>query len=126
MNLVYAAVIAALMGFSLYLLLSRHIVRIIFGVMVLSAGVNLTIFVAGRVGPTSPPVLARGDAVLQAGAANPLPQALVLTAIVIGFALVAFTFSLVLKAFRSTGSADMRTFTQAEELGWPYDGEEKV
>ncbi|RMX08200.1 cation:proton antiporter [Corticibacter populi] len=120
MNVVYAGGIAAIMAIGLYLLLSRHIVRLLYGVMLISAGVNLTIFLAGRIGANAPPVMATGETALAAGAANPLPQALVLTAIVIGFSLVAFVASLALKTWRSTGTLDSRELGDAEALGSPY------
>ena len=119
MNLVYAAGIAAIMGCGLFLLLSRQIVRMIFGVMLISATVNLAIFLAGRIGPNPPPVMRAGETVLEAGAANPLPQALVLTAIVIGFSLVAFVTALALKTYRAMGTLDSRELNQAERLGSP-------
>jgi len=122
MNLIYAAAIAAFMGCGLYLMLSRHVMRIVFGVMLLSAAVNLTIFLAGRIGPNPPPVMPDGETVLAAGTANPLPQALVLTAIVIGFSLVAFAAALVLKTYRTTGTMDTRRLDQAESLGSPDQG----
>ncbi|BEG78165.1 MULTISPECIES: NADH-quinone oxidoreductase subunit K [Pseudomonadota] len=123
MNLIYAAGIAAIMGCALYLLLSRHILRIVLGVMLLSACVNLTLFLAGRIGPNPPPVMRAGETALEAGAANPLPQALVLTAIVIGFSLVAFVAALALQTFRSTGTLDSRELDYAEKLGSPKDQE---
>lgn len=123
MNLIYAAGIAAIMGCALYLLLSRHILRIVLGVMLLSACVNLTLFLAGRIGPNPPPVMRAGETVLEAGTANPLPQALVLTAIVIGFSLVAFMAALALQTFRTTGTLDSRELDYAEKLGSPEEQE---
>ncbi len=120
MNLVYAAGIASLMGCGLYLILSRQVVRIMLGVMLLSAGINLAIFLAGRIGPNPPPVMLPGETALGAEAANPLPQALVLTAIVIGFSLVAFLAALALRTFRATGTLDGRELGHAEELGSPF------
>lgn len=120
MNLVYAAGIAAIMGCGLYLMLSRHVLRILLGVMLISATVNLTIFLAGRIGPNPPPVIREGQTVLEAGAANPLPQALVLTAIVIGFSLVAFAAALALRTYRSLGTLDSQALTAAEDLGSPF------
>ena len=121
MNLIYSAGIAAIMACGLYLLLSRHVMRIVYGVILISASVNLALFLAGRIGPNPPPVIPSGDTVLSAGAANPLPQALVLTAIVIGFSLVAFAAALALQTFRATGTLDSRKLNQAEALGFPYD-----
>ncbi|HLS69894.1 MAG TPA: NADH-quinone oxidoreductase subunit K [Kiloniellales bacterium] len=122
MNLVYAAGIAAIMGCGLYLILSRHVIRIILGVITISATINLTIFLAGRIGPTPPPVILEGQTVLETGAANPLPQALVLTAIVIGFSLIAFASALALQTFRSMRTLDSRSLNEAENLGSPFSG----
>lgn len=121
MNLVYALAIASLMGCGVYLLLSRHIIRMILGVSLLSAATNLLIFVAGRAGSTVPPVIESGVSTLGADASNPLPQALILTAIVIGFSLIAFTAALALQAFRSLGSLDAQDMDAAERLGNPFD-----
>jgi len=121
MNLVFAAAIAAVFGSGIYLLLSRHVMRMTFGIMLVSAAVNLVIFVAGRPGSQQPPVIPAGETALQETAANPLPQALVLTAIVIGFSLVAFLAALALRAYRDSRAATTRQLTHAEELGSPFD-----
>lgn len=121
MHLLYALAISVVIGCSLYLILSRHIVRIMLGVTMLSAGVNLVIFYAGRIVSSAPAVIAAGETTLAAEAANPLPQALVLTAIVIGFALTAFFAALALQAYRSFGSVDSRDIDAAERLGTPFD-----
>lgn len=124
MNLFYAAGIAAIMGCGIYMLLSRHTMRILLGVMLVSAAVNLVIFLAGRIGPNPPPIIEAGAYTLAADAANPLPQALVLTAIVIGFSLVAFAAALALQTFRTSGTLDQRELDAAEALGSPYEGKE--
>jgi multicomponent Na+:H+ antiporter subunit C len=71
----------------LYLALSRDVLRCVVGLALLGSAVNLLLLAAGRLGSAQPAVVELGERVLQA-AANPLPQALVLTAIVIGFALI--------------------------------------
>ena len=121
MNLIYSAGFAALLACGVYLLLSRHVMRIVYGVILISASVNLVLFLSGRIGPNPPPVIPSGETVLSAGAANPLPQALVLTAIVIGFSLVAFAVALALQTFRTIGTLDSRKLNQAEALGSPYE-----
>lgn len=123
MNLIYAAGIASLMAMGLYLFLSRHVVRIIYGVILTSASVNLVIFLAGRIAANPPPVMGADETTLAVGAANPLPQALVLTAIVIGFSLAAFAVALALKTYRSLGTLDSRRLNHAENLGTPFDAE---
>lgn len=121
MNLIYSAGFAAIMACGVYLLLSRHVMRIVYGVILISASVNLVLFLSGRIGPNPPPVIPSGETVLSAGAANPLPQALVLTAIVIGFSLVAFAVALALQTFRTIVTLDSRKLNQAEALGSPYE-----
>ena len=83
-----------------YLILSRALIRIVIGIVLLGNGVNLLIFVAGRLGRGAPPVLPASGSVRVADVVNPLPQALILTAIVIGFALFAFLAALALSAYR--------------------------
>ncbi len=121
MSLAYAAAIAIACGCGIYLVLSRHLMRITFGVMLISAAVNLTIFLAGRISSSQPPVIPEGETVLQATSANPLPQALVLTAIVIGFSLAAFLAAVVLRAYRDTGASTTAELDDAERLGSPFD-----
>jgi multicomponent Na+:H+ antiporter subunit C len=120
MYLLFALAIAIVAGCSLYLILSRHIVRILLGVTMLSAAINLVIFLSGRIVSNAPAVIRAGESSLAADAANPLPQALVLTAIVIGFSLTAFFAALALQTYRSLGSVDTRDIDAAERLGSPF------
>jgi multicomponent Na+:H+ antiporter subunit C len=89
----------------LYLALSRDVLRCVVGLALLGSAVNLLLLVAGRLGPAQPAVIAVGGQVLQ-GAANPVPQALVLTAIVIGFALMCFALVLVMQLVRRVNADD--------------------
>jgi multicomponent Na+:H+ antiporter subunit C len=98
---------------STYLLLSRNVLRMVLGLLLLGNGVNLSIFVAGRIGSVVPPIIPEGQA--EPGAmANPLPQALILTAIVISFALTAFAVVLFERAFRSLGTLDTDAMREVE------------
>jgi multicomponent Na+:H+ antiporter subunit C len=106
-------------GCGLYMMLSRHAVRMILGLALLTNGSIFLIFFAGRMGFETPPVIPVGAEALTAEAANALPQALVLTAIVIGFALTAFAIVLVLQTYRALGTLDMREMQAAESLGAP-------
>lgn len=98
-----------------YLALSRDVFRCVLGLAILGAAANLVLFAAGRIGSILPAVVPQGQEVLQS-AANPLPQALVLTAIVIGFALVCFSLALVLRLIQRTGIDDAHVLRQAEPL----------
>ncbi|MFC3124156.1 NADH-quinone oxidoreductase subunit K [Pseudoroseomonas globiformis] len=117
MNLIYALAISLIAGCGVYMILSRHVVRIILGIAVLSAAINLMIFHAGRIGATAPPVIPGSETILSSTAANPLPQALILTAIVIGFALVAFAAAVALQTQRSIGTLDSAALDIAERKG---------
>ena len=121
MHVLYALVIALIAACGVQLMLSRHIMRTLLGITLISAAANLIIFYAGRIGSTAPPVIAPGDTTLPGTAANPLPQALILTAIVIGFSLTAFGAALALQTFRSIGTLDGRRIDDAERLGSPFE-----
>jgi multicomponent Na+:H+ antiporter subunit C len=126
MTVIYALTIAAYVGCGLYMMLSRHAVRMILGLTLLTNGSIFLIFFAGRIDATQPPVIPLGSEALAADAANALPQALVLTAIVIGFALTAFAIVLALQTYRSLGTLDMREMQAAESLGAPETPATKV
>ncbi len=109
-----AIAIAVVIGVSVYLFLSRDLPRMLLGFILLGAGVNLSILLAGRIGSTTPALVAAGEDVLAAHAANPLPQALILTAIVIGFGLAAFALMLALQVWRRFGTLDAESLSEAE------------
>jgi len=96
-----------------YLSLSRDLFRIVLGLAVLSAAVNLFLFASGRLDSALPAVVPVGERVLGV-AANPLPQALVLTAIVIGFALICFALVLLMRLIGEAGSDDAHDLRLAE------------
>ena len=98
-----------------YLALSRDVFRCVIGLAVLGAGANLVLFTAGRLGSTMPAVVPLGESLLE-NAANPLPQALVLTAIVIGFALVCYSLVLLLRLMRDAHTDDAIALRYAEPV----------
>jgi multicomponent Na+:H+ antiporter subunit C len=121
MHVFYALILSIIAACGVQLMLSRHILRTLLGVSLLSAAANLIMFYAGRIGAKAPPVIPDGETTLAATAANPLPQALILTAIVIGFALTAFGAALALQTYRSIGTLDGRRIDDAEGLGSPFE-----
>jgi multicomponent Na+:H+ antiporter subunit C len=118
MSALYAFVAAALFGCALYMVLSRHLVRVLLGLSLLTTAVNLMLFQAGRIRTDQPPLIPEGADRLQ-GSADPLPQALVLTAIVIGFALSVILAALALRAYRGHGTLRSDEIHSAERLGDP-------
>ncbi|MCB1384218.1 MAG: NADH-quinone oxidoreductase subunit K, partial [Notoacmeibacter sp.] len=75
---------------AVYLMLSRAVIRMLLGIVLLGNGVNLLILVAGRLTREVPPLIPEGGTHPGDVFANPLPQALILTAIVISFSFFAF------------------------------------
>lgn len=114
MEYALAGLIGVFFAASIYLLLSRAIIRMLLGVTILGNAVNLLIFTLGRLTREVPPIVPDGQTVPAEPFANPLPQALILTAIVIGFAM--FTFLLVLgyRAYQELDADDTDTMRLAE------------
>lgn len=96
-----------------YLALSRDVFRCVLGLGVLGAAANLVLFSAGRLGSAQPAIVPLGEQVL-GEAGNALPQALVLTAIVIGFALICFALVLVLRLIQVSDTDDAEQLRHAE------------
>jgi len=109
-----ALLIGVLVAASVYLILDRHLIRFIFGLVLASNAINLLIFTAGRLNSQRPPLIANGAAGGQEPFANALPQALILTAIVIGFALLSFIFILFYRAYQEIGTVDTELMRVAE------------
>jgi len=91
----------------IYLMLRRRLAQIIIGLGLLSNGTNLLIFTAGDLTRARPPVVPDGAEALQQPYADPVPQALVLTAIVIGFGLTAFSLVLAHRVHETAGTDDI-------------------
>lgn len=114
-----ALTFGVLLGASVYLMLSKSLIRVILGLIVLGNAANLSIFTAGRIFGTSPPLVPDGATALLDGAANPLPQALVLTAIVISFGLTAFVLVLAWAVNWQLRTLDTSEMRLAEPPGLP-------
>ena len=100
MEALRALIIGLLTGCGVYLVLRARTFPVVLGLTFLSYAVNLFLFAMGRLTIGQPPVIAAQAA----GYADPVPQALVLTAIVIGFAMTAFVIVLALKARAELGN----------------------
>lgn len=112
MNTAFAILAGLFLAAAIFLLLSRSLVRVLLGLVILGNAVNLLILVAGRLTGAAPPIL--GASAGAQGMANPLPQALILTAIVIGFGLVTFMIVLVWQALAAAGADDSDAMRLAE------------
>ena len=100
MEMLLSVLVGTFFAAAIYLMLSRHTVRMLLGIAILGNAVNLSIFTGGRLTAEVPPIIAKGLDALPAGAANPLPQALILTAIVISFSFFAFLLVLTYRAYQ--------------------------
>ena len=104
MELAMASAIGILTAAGVYLLLRARSFDVILGLTLLSYATNLLIFSGGGLVAGKPPVLRDGVAATLANHTDPLPQALVLTAIVIGFAMTAFAIILAMRSRGDLGS----------------------
>lgn len=115
MTMAIALAILVSVTTGVYLALSRDVFRCVIGLAILGAAANLVLYAAGRLGSPNPAVVPLGIQTLT-DAANPLPQALVLTAIVIGFALICFALVLLLRLMQASGTDDADTLRHAEPV----------
>jgi multicomponent K+:H+ antiporter subunit C len=99
MESLIALAIGVVTGCGTYLVLRGRTFPVVLGLTLLSYAVNLFLFTSGRLSTGQPPIIRTGG-----NYADPLPQALVLTAIVIGFAMTAFVIMLSLRARGELGN----------------------
>lgn len=100
MELIVATSVGAMTAAGVYLILRLRAFPVILGLALLSYAVNVFIFASGRLAVNLPPILKYGDA----SYTDPLPQALVLTAIVISFGMTAVLVMIAIGAFLETGT----------------------
>lgn len=116
MELMWALVIGVLYAAGLYMMMRRSIVKIVLGLVLIGHAANLLIFTTGGLTRATPPLIGAGETALGAAAADPLPQALILTAIVIGFGVQAFAMVLFKRLYQRTGADDV-DFVRESEAG---------
>jgi len=116
MEIVLAVTVGILVAGSAYLMLSRSIVKFLFGLILLGNAANLVIFASGRLTAGAPPLIEKGMTALTEPAANALPQALILTAIVISFGLLAFALVLFSRAYQELGTVNSDDMRVAEPV----------
>jgi multicomponent Na+:H+ antiporter subunit C len=102
-----ALVIGGLYAAGLYLMMRRSMVKLIIGLALLGHAANLLIFTVGRLTRGQPPIVSPGETAPVGPFADPLPQALILTAIVIGFGVQAFAIVLLKRAYQTVGTDDL-------------------
>ncbi len=111
-NLALSLTIGALFAVGVYLMLSRNLIRVILGFLLAGHSINLLLLITG-VGGVPPIVgLARGDEQL----ADPIPQALILTSIVISLAVSTFLFAMAYRNYRNTRDPEIEDELEPDEF----------
>jgi multicomponent Na+:H+ antiporter subunit C len=110
MQTLLPVLIGVLVAAGVYRMLGRHLLGYVLGLVLFSSGVNLVLFAAGRLTRLAPAFVPEGVSVPTEALSNALPQALILTAIVIGFGLLVFTLVLLLRAEAAIGTLDVDDF----------------
>ncbi|WP_100406714.1 Na(+)/H(+) antiporter subunit C [Bacillus solitudinis] len=103
MEILISIVVGLLFTVGTYLILSRNITRIIIGTGILSHGVHLLLLTMGGLKKGAAPLLGQEAA----SYTDPLPQALILTAIVISFGVTSFFLVLAYRTYKAHGTDDM-------------------
>ena len=99
-----------------WLMMQRQLLLGLLGVCVLGHAANLFIVFLGAGGSNRPALIEQGDLTMTGVHADPLPQALVLTAIVIGFGIIAFGLALSSRSYREQGTDDVKGMDQSDSI----------
>ncbi|RME68041.1 MAG: cation:proton antiporter [Verrucomicrobia bacterium] len=116
MNLVLALCIGILFTAGIVCLLQRCMMRLVVGLILLGQAANLIVFTGAGLTSGEPALVAEGAKVPPPGAADALPQAMVLTAIVIGFGLTVFALTLLNRARETSGHDDLDAFSETDRI----------
>ncbi|MCX7838677.1 MAG: Na+/H+ antiporter subunit C [Anaerolineae bacterium] len=114
MEIVLAFVIGWLYAAGLYMLLRRSLVKLLIGLVLLSHAANLLIFTAAGLTRGKPPIVTPTTSSVSTAMADPVPQALILTAIVISFGVTAFALVLAYRAYKTVGADDLDRLTSTD------------
>lgn len=115
LDLTMAVVVGGLFATGFHLMLQRSLMRIVFGFIVLGHGTNMLLLVAGG-SPGRPPVVTDETADPERFA-DPLPQAMALTTIVITFGLTAFLMALAYRSWRLSGHDEVQDDLEDRRIG---------
>ncbi|HSI91655.1 MAG TPA: Na+/H+ antiporter subunit C [Adhaeribacter sp.] len=116
MELILPFVIGILFAAGLFLMLHRHFFKLILGLMLFGLATNLFIFVIGRLTRGGSAIISDPLEKAVEPIADPVPQALLLTAIVIGFGIQAFAIVLIRRVYRTYGTNDLDDLNKTDQL----------
>src|SRR5690606_36829008 len=109
MEILMVVLIGVLYAAGIFLMLRRSMVKLLLGLILIGNAANLLIFLLGGLTKGKPPVINETATVLTDVYADPVPQSLILTAIVISFGLQSFAIILLKRVYLVTGSDDLDT-----------------
>ena len=115
MQVLLTIIIGLLYAAGIYMILRRSLVKLFIGLILLGNGVNLLIFLLGRITKGNPPIIDEHMKTFEAAYADPVPQALVLTAIVISFGLQSFAIVLIKRVYKVVNTDDMDELSLNED-----------
>lgn len=119
MEVLLAVCVGALYAGGVYMLLRRSIVRLLLAFVLLGAGANVLIFASAGIVRGRAPIAAPGQTAPEPPVSDPLAQALILTAIVISFGVLAFAMVLVKRQYDTMGTDDLDTLDSPSEAEAP-------
>lgn len=115
-NVALAIVIGALFATGAYLVMRRSTIKLLFGIVLLGNAANLLIFTSAGVVRGGAPLVPEGAQTLETPYPDPLAQALILTAIVISFGVLAFAMVLVKRAYDTFGTDDTEALIEPKQI----------
>lgn len=115
MELINSLIVGFAVAAGIYCILRRSLLRFVIGIALLGQAINVLVFTSGGLTSGAPPIIQAGEKTINGPFADPLPQALVLTAIVIGFGLLVFTLALAQRAISSAGTDDIEEFVNTDK-----------
>lgn len=116
MEIILSLLTGLIFAAAVFLMLHKGMVRLVLGIMLLGYATNLFIFLIARITRGLPAIIADNSEVMSGQFADPVPQALILTAIVIGFGMQAFAIVLIRRVYKATGTANMDELNNTDKL----------
>lgn len=116
MEIILAIITGLIFAAAIFLMLHKGIVRLMLGIMMLGYATNLFIFIIARITRGLPAIIPDKSDELAGQFADPVPQALILTAIVIGFGMQAFAIVLIRRVYKATGTSNMDELNNTDRL----------
>ncbi len=126
MEVVLIFLVGGMFSAGFYLLLQRRLAQLIVGLGLLTNATNLLVFTVARLSREGAPLIRTGSDQLPESVSDPTPQALVLTAIVIGFGVLAFFITLAYRAYKQIGSDNLEQMVSTDLLDADDDPDDEL